>query len=108
MVIAAGAFTPTCSVTHLPGYIQSLPKLKEKGVDIVAVLAFNDAYVMSAWGKANNVRDDSIVRNKPTHIVYIACADGVFSSSFPTPTPSSLRVLAGRTRRRAGRVGMRL
>ncbi|QVM11007.1 Peroxiredoxin Asp f3 [Coccidioides posadasii str. Silveira] len=56
-----GAFTPTCSASHLPGYIQKLPQLKEKGVDVVAVLAFNDAWVMSAWGKANGVTGDDIL-----------------------------------------------
>lgn len=48
-------------MSHLPGYIQNLPQLKAKGVDIVAVIAFNDPFVMSAWGKANNIKDDSIV-----------------------------------------------
>lgn len=57
-----GAFTPTCSANHLPGYMKNMPKLRQKGVDIVAVLAFNDAYVMSAWGKANQVQGDDIVR----------------------------------------------
>lgn len=61
-VQCVGAFTPTCSVNHVPGYIKSLPQLREKGVDIVAVLAFNDPFVMSAWGKANKVRGDDIVR----------------------------------------------
>lgn len=56
-----GAFTPGCSARHLPGYIQNLSALKSKGVDIVAVIAFNDAWVMSAWGKANGIKDDSIV-----------------------------------------------
>ncbi|KAJ5824753.1 Redoxin [Penicillium robsamsonii] len=60
-----GAFTPTCSVNHVPGYIQNLPKLREKGVDIVAVIAFNDPFVMSAWGKANKVRGDDIVSITP-------------------------------------------
>lgn len=60
-----GAFTPTCSVNHVPGYIQNLPKLREKGVDIVAVIAFNDPFVMSAWGKANKVRGDDIVSTTP-------------------------------------------
>jgi alkyl hydroperoxide reductase 1 len=57
-----GAFTPACSGSHLPGYIENLDKLRAKGVDQVAVLAYNDPYVMSAWGKANGVKDDSIVR----------------------------------------------
>jgi peroxiredoxin len=57
-----GAFTPSCSVKHLPGYIENVATLKSKGVDIIAVIAYNDAYVMSAWGKANGIKDDSIVR----------------------------------------------
>ncbi|KAL1974188.1 hypothetical protein VTN31DRAFT_5748 [Thermomyces dupontii] len=56
-----GAFTPVCSAAHVPGYIENLPKLREKGVDVVAVLAYNDAYVMSAWGKANGVKGDDIL-----------------------------------------------
>jgi alkyl hydroperoxide reductase 1 len=44
--------------------MENLPKLREKGVDIVAVLAFNDAYVMSAWGKANKVTGDDIVSTR--------------------------------------------
>jgi alkyl hydroperoxide reductase 1 len=57
----AGAFTPVCSARHVPGYIEALPELRKKGVDVVAVLAYNDAYVMSAWGKANKVTGDDIV-----------------------------------------------
>jgi peroxiredoxin len=60
-----GAFTPGCSVKHLPGYIQNLPALKAKGVDIVAVIAYNDAFVMSAWSKANGIKNDDIVRPNP-------------------------------------------
>ncbi|KAL9122350.1 MAG: hypothetical protein Q9187_001103 [Circinaria calcarea] len=57
-----GAFTPSCSVQHLPGFIKNLDKIKSKGVDIVAVLAYNDPFVMSAWSKANSVKNDDIVR----------------------------------------------
>ena len=56
-----GAFTPGCSARHLPPYIENLSKIKSKGVDLVIVIAYNDAWVMSAWGKANNVRGDDIV-----------------------------------------------
>lgn len=56
-----GAFTPGCQVYHLPPYIAKLNELKGKGVDIIAVIAFNDAWVMNAWGKVNNVVGDDIV-----------------------------------------------
>ncbi len=46
-----GAFTPTCSAKHLPGFIENADKIKAKGVDTVACLAVNDAFVMGAWGK---------------------------------------------------------
>ncbi|HEY5952600.1 MAG TPA: redoxin family protein, partial [Kofleriaceae bacterium] len=44
-----GAFTPTCSQKHLPGYVKELPQLKAKGVDMVACLSVNDAWTMKAW-----------------------------------------------------------
>lgn len=56
-----GAFTPGCSAKHLPGYIENLSNLKSKGVDVVATIAYNDAFVMSAWGKANGIKNDDIV-----------------------------------------------
>jgi alkyl hydroperoxide reductase 1 len=56
-----GAFTPGCSVRHLPGYIEKLEEIKGKSVDVVAVIAFNDAFVMSAWGKANGIKNDDIL-----------------------------------------------
>ncbi|KAM4055023.1 redoxin domain-containing protein [Hirsutella rhossiliensis] len=61
LVSVPGAFTGTCSEKHLPGYISSLAKFKGKGVDTVAVIAYNDAYVMSAWGKANQIKNDDIL-----------------------------------------------
>jgi alkyl hydroperoxide reductase 1 len=56
-----GAFTPVCSANHVPEYIEKLPEIRKKGVDVVAVLAYNDAFVMSAWGKANQVTNDDIL-----------------------------------------------
>ncbi|HYR89663.1 MAG TPA: peroxiredoxin [Terriglobia bacterium] len=47
-----GAFTPTCSKTHLPGFVQNASALKAKGIDTVACLSVNDVFVMDAWGKS--------------------------------------------------------
>lgn len=56
-----GAFTPTCSESHIPEYVQKVGDLKSKGADIVACVASNDQFVMDAWGKANNVKDDILM-----------------------------------------------
>jgi peroxiredoxin len=47
-----GAFTPTCSAKHLPGYLDKADELKAKGVDEIACTSVNDAFVMDAWGKS--------------------------------------------------------
>jgi peroxiredoxin len=52
-----GAFTPTCSAKHLPGYVDSSKQLFDKGVDRIICLSVNDAFVMEAWGKQHNVGD---------------------------------------------------
>ena len=52
-----GAFTPTCSAKHLPGFVQQYDALKAKGADVVACIAVNDAFVMGAWGKDQGVGD---------------------------------------------------
>ncbi|KAG5652145.1 hypothetical protein H0H81_006128 [Sphagnurus paluster] len=52
-----GAFTPTCHAKHLPGYIEKYDEFKAKGVDVIAVLASNDAFVMSGWGRFEGLKD---------------------------------------------------
>lgn len=66
-----GAFTPTCSHAHLPGYVALADKIKAKGVDSIICLSVNDAFVMDAWGKQLNASD----------ITMLADGDGTFTKS---------------------------
>jgi peroxiredoxin len=52
-----GAFTPTCSMKHLPGYIDNAAALQANGVDTIACMAVNDVFVMDAWGKSQDAAD---------------------------------------------------
>ena len=56
-----GAFTPTCSMNHLPGYVEHAQGFADKGVDTVACLAVNDVFVMDAWGKSRDVGDQVVM-----------------------------------------------
>ena len=67
-----GAFTPTCSARHLPGYVDQLSALKAKGVDTVACMAVNDAFVMDAWRHSQGV---------PEEIMMLADGNGVFAKA---------------------------
>jgi peroxiredoxin len=64
-----GAFTPTCSAAHLPGYVALADKIKAKGVDAIICLSVNDAFVMDAWGKSQNADE----------IMMLADGNGTFS-----------------------------
>ncbi|MEC7529799.1 MAG: peroxiredoxin [Pseudomonadota bacterium] len=64
-----GAFTPTCSQAHLPGYVALADKLKAKGIDSIICLSVNDAFVMDAWGKASNAEE----------IIMLADGNGFFT-----------------------------
>ena len=66
-----GAFTPTCSAAHLPGYVVLADELKAKGVDMIACLSVNDAFVMQAWGAAQNAE----------HITMIADGGGALTKA---------------------------
>ncbi len=56
-----GAFTPGCSKIHLPGYVAHADELKAKGVDTIACVAVNDAWVMQAWGESQGVGDKIVM-----------------------------------------------
>ena len=56
-----GAFTPTCSAKHLPGFIDKADAIKAKGVDAIVCVSANDVFVMDAWGKAQNAGDTVVM-----------------------------------------------
>ena len=58
LVSVPGAFTPTCSMNHLPGYVDHADALRDKNVDTITCMAVNDVFVMDAWGKDRGVGDD--------------------------------------------------
>lgn len=61
LVSVPGAFTPTCSMNHLPGFVKLADKILDKGVDTIACMAVNDVFVMDAWGKDRGVGDDVLM-----------------------------------------------
>ncbi len=72
LVAVTGAFTPACSDNHLPGFIEQADKIKNKGVDTIVCVSVNDAFVMDAWSKAENV---------DRKIMMLADADGSFTKA---------------------------
>jgi peroxiredoxin (alkyl hydroperoxide reductase subunit C) len=61
MFAVPGAFTPTCSMKHLPGFIEHAAELKAKGVDTIVCMAVNDPFVMGAWAKQQSVGDGVVM-----------------------------------------------
>ena len=57
LLAVPGAFTPGCSNTHLPGFVVKADEIKAKGVDVIACMAVNDAFVMGAWAQAQNAEE---------------------------------------------------
>ena len=66
-----GAFTPTCSMAHLPGYVVNAEAIKAKGVDSIVCLSVNDAFVMDAWGKDKNAE----------HLMMVGDGNGAFTKA---------------------------
>jgi peroxiredoxin len=85
-----GAFTPTCSQKHLPGYVKELAQLKAKGVDIVACLSVNDAWTMKAWAE----QYDALGK-----IVMLADGNGDFSKALGIDVDLSKAQMGLRARR---------
>jgi len=61
LVSVPGAFTPTCSASHLPGFLQNADAIRAKGVDTIAFMAVNDVHVMDAWGNDQGVGDQIVM-----------------------------------------------
>ncbi|WP_426959460.1 peroxiredoxin [Muricoccus radiodurans] len=85
-----GAFTPTCSAKHLPGFVESAAALKDKGVDLVACVAVNDAFVMQAWARDQGVEDE---------VVMLADGAAVFVKALGLDQDLSARGLGVRSQR---------
>jgi len=87
-----GAFTPTCSAKHLPGFVQKAAEIKGKGVDTIACISVNDAFVMNAWGKDQKVEDK---------VLMLADGNGDFTRAIDLEMDGSGYGLGKRSRRYA-------
>lgn len=87
-----GAFTPTCHKNHLPGYLANLDALTAKGVDVVAVTAVNDVFVLNAWAEATGAKDK---------IVFLSDGNGDFAKAIGLDLDASAGGLGLRSRRYA-------
>ena len=87
-----GAFTPTCSAQHLPGYVAKADAFKAKGIDVVACVAVNDAFVLDAWAKANDVGDK---------VLMLADGNATFTKAIGLELDGTGRGLGIRSRRYA-------
>jgi len=87
-----GAFTPTCSMKHLPGYLENLDTLRARGVDRVACIAVNDPFVMQAWAKDQGVDG---------RITMLADGSGAFTKALGLELDLTARGLGMRSQRYA-------
>ena len=84
-----GAYTPTCSKAHLPGFVVKADEIKAKGVDRIVCMAVNDAFVMSAWGKANNAE----------HLIMLADGNAEFTKALGLESDPAASGMGTRSRR---------
>ena len=84
-----GAFTPTCSAKHLPGFIEKLDEFKARGIE-VACMSVNDAFVMGAWAKSQNV---------PSDLIMLADGNGAFAKSMGLEMDASAFGMGVRSKR---------
>lgn len=87
-----GAFTPTCSDYHLPGFVLRADELKAKGVDTIACIAVNDPFVMGAWGQAQHTDDK---------VIMLSDGNAEFAQATGTDTDLSAVNLGTRSKRYA-------
>jgi peroxiredoxin len=87
-----GAFTPTCSAKHVPGFVAKYDKLKAKGVDTIACISVNDAFVLGAWGKDQKVGDK---------ILMLGDGNGEFTQAMGLTLDASKNGLGTRSQRYA-------
>jgi len=85
-----GAFTPTCSTKHLPGFVTTIDQLREKNIEKIICISINDPFVMDAWGKAHNVQDK---------ILMVADSNGEFTKNIGAEKNLSHRGLGIRSSR---------
>ncbi len=85
-----GAFTPTCSARHLPGFLDNADALKARGVDVVACMAVNDAFVLAAWARDQGVDD---------RVVMLADGSAAFARALGLDVDLSSKGLGTRVRR---------
>jgi glutaredoxin/glutathione-dependent peroxiredoxin len=85
-----GAFTPTCSMNHLPGFQAKVDEFKAKGVDEIAVVSVNDVFVMDAWAKQSGAAGK---------ILFLADGSGLFTQAIGLPLDLTERGLGIRSQR---------
>ncbi|KAF8513048.1 thioredoxin-dependent peroxidase [Gautieria morchelliformis] len=90
LVSVPGAFTPTCHVNHMPPFVEKYAQFKEKGVDVLAFVAANDPFVMSAWGRVSGAKDK---------ILFLSDADAKFATELGFALDLSARGFGLRTGR---------